>query len=69
MSTTQNADLWIDITECFDKKLEGLRRHTSQVGDRWDTMVERIRERSSQVARQNELPFELAEGYKYFRLD
>jgi LmbE family N-acetylglucosaminyl deacetylase len=69
MSTTQNVDVWIDISDCFDKKLEGLRAHTSQTAERWDTMVERIRERSRQMARMNELPFEFAEGYKYFRLD
>ena len=69
MSTSQNVDVWIDITDCFDRKLEGLRQHTSQVAARWDQMIERIKERSRAVARQNELPFELAEGYKYFRLD
>jgi LmbE family N-acetylglucosaminyl deacetylase len=69
MSTTQNVDVWVDITDCFERKLEGLRQHTSQVAARWDQMIERIKERSRAVARQNELPFELAEGYKYFRLD
>jgi LmbE family N-acetylglucosaminyl deacetylase len=69
LSTTQNVDVWIDITDCFERKLEGLRQHTSQVADRWDQMIERIKERSRQMARQNELPFEFAEGYKYFRLD
>jgi LmbE family N-acetylglucosaminyl deacetylase len=69
MSTNQNADVWIDITECFERKLEGLRQHVSQVGERWDQMVERIRERSVQMARMNGLPFEMGEGYRYFRLD
>jgi LmbE family N-acetylglucosaminyl deacetylase len=69
MSTTQNAEVWVDITDCFDRKLEGLREHKSQVADRWDQMEERIRERSRQVARLNNVPFELAEGYRYFRLD
>jgi len=69
MSTTQNADVWIDITECFERKLEGLRQHTSQVGNRWEGMIERIRERSRVIAQQNNLPFDLAEGYRYFRLD
>jgi LmbE family N-acetylglucosaminyl deacetylase len=59
----------VDITGCFDRKLEGLRQHKSQVADRWDQMEERIRERSRQVARLNNVPFELAEGYRYFRLD
>ncbi|MDQ6670531.1 MAG: PIG-L family deacetylase [Chloroflexota bacterium] len=69
MSTSQGADIWIDITDCFERKLEGLRQHKSQVGDRMEPMAERIRDRSRQVAKLNNLPFELAEGYRYLRLD
>lgn len=69
MSTTQGADVWVDITECFDRKLEGLRQHVSQVGENFDAAVERIRERSRQIARLNNLDFEMAEGYRYFRLE
>jgi len=69
MSTQQGAEIWIDITDCFERKLEGLREHVSQVGDRFEQMKERIRDRSRQVAKLNNLPFELAEGYRYFRLD
>jgi LmbE family N-acetylglucosaminyl deacetylase len=69
MSTMQNPDVWIDVSECFERKLEGLRQHTSQVGDRFDRVVERMRERSRAVARNMNLPFEMGEGYRYFRLD
>jgi LmbE family N-acetylglucosaminyl deacetylase len=69
MSTTQNADVWVDITDCFERKLAALREHASQVGDRLDQLTERIRERSRAVARANNVPFELAEGFRYFRLD
>lgn len=69
MSTSQNPDIWIDISECFERKLEGLRQHTSQVGERFEQVVERIRERSRQAARALNLPFEMGEGYRYFRLD
>src|SRR5579864_3700841 len=69
MSTMQNPDVWIDISECFERKLEGLRAHTSQVGNRFDQVTERIRERSRQTARLFNLPFEIGEGYRYFRLD
>jgi LmbE family N-acetylglucosaminyl deacetylase len=68
MSTFTNADVWIDITGCMDRKLAGLREHKSQVGARWDTVVERMKDRSRAVSRQFDLPFEHAEGYKYFRL-
>ena len=69
MSTTQNADVWIDITDCFDRKLEGLRQHVSQVGEHWERTIERITERSRQAARLNNLPFEMGEGFRYFKLD
>ncbi len=69
MSTQQGAEIWIDITDCFERKLEALRQHDSQVGDRSDQLEERLRDRSRQVAKLNNLPFELAEGFRYFRLD
>jgi LmbE family N-acetylglucosaminyl deacetylase len=69
MSTQQSPDVWIDITGCFERKLEGLRQHTSQVGDRFEQVVERIKERSRALAKAQGLPYEFAEGYKYFRLD
>jgi LmbE family N-acetylglucosaminyl deacetylase len=68
VSTMQNPDVWIDVSECFDRKLEGLRQHTSQVGTRFEEVVERIRERSRQTARTFDLPFEIGEGYRYFKL-
>ena len=69
MSTMQNPDVWIDVSECFGRKLEGLKQHTSQVGSRFEQVVERIRERSRQTAKMFNLPFEIGEGYRYFRLD
>jgi LmbE family N-acetylglucosaminyl deacetylase len=69
MSTNQTPDVWIDVSDCFERKLEGLRQHVSQVGDHWEQTVERVRERSRQAARLNNLPFEVGEGFRYFRLD
>ena len=69
MSTMQDPDVWVDITECFHRKLDGLREHVSQVGNRMEQVEQRIRERSAAVARQHNLQFELAEAYRYFRLD
>jgi LmbE family N-acetylglucosaminyl deacetylase len=68
MSTMQNPDIWIDVSECFERKLEGLRQHTSQVGSRFEEVIERIRERSRQTARIFDLPFEIGEGFRYFKL-
>jgi LmbE family N-acetylglucosaminyl deacetylase len=69
MSTQQDPDIWIDITDCFERKLAGLREHKSQVGERWEQVVERIKERSRALTKAQGLPFEFAEGYRYFRLD
>jgi LmbE family N-acetylglucosaminyl deacetylase len=69
MATMQNPDVWVDIGECFERKMEGLKEHKSQVGERFEEVVERVRERSRQTARMFNLPFDMGEGYRYFRLD
>lgn len=68
VSSQTNADVWIDISSCIDRKIEGLSKHTSQVGANWEGVVSRTRERSRALARENGLSFEYAEGYKYFQL-
>ncbi len=69
VSSNANADVYVDISECIDRKLEGLRKHESQVGANWQQVVERVKERSHALAESQGLPFEYAEGYKYFRID
>ena len=69
MSTMQNPDVWIVISECFERKLAGLREHKSQVGERFEQVTERIKQRARQTAETFNLPFEMGEGYRYFRLD
>src|SRR5947209_2514505 len=64
MSTMQTPDVWIDITECFDRKLEGLREHKSQVGERFERVTQAVQDRSRQLAQHFNLPFEYAEAYK-----
>jgi LmbE family N-acetylglucosaminyl deacetylase len=68
MSTQAHADVWVDISDFVDHKIAALREHVSQTGDRVEQLEERIRERSRNQARALELPFEYAEGYKYFKL-
>ncbi len=69
VSSAANADVFVDISDWIDRKLEALRQHESQVAASWEHVAERVRERSGALARANELPFEYTEGYKYFRLD
>ena len=62
MAATLTQDRFDGPEWIFERKLDGLRQHVSQVGDRFDQVVERIRERSRQVAQMNNLPFEIGEG-------
>lgn len=58
-------DVFIDITDTFDTKIEALKAHVSQVGD-GSTLAERLRERHVELARDQ--PFELAEAYKSVKM-
>jgi LmbE family N-acetylglucosaminyl deacetylase len=61
----EHPDLYVDITDTFDKKIESLRAHASQVGDGVE-MAERIRDRSKEVAEGQ--GFELAEAFKVVKM-
>lgn len=57
----EHPDLIIDITPTFDRKVDALRAHASQVGVD-DAFVERVRERSRELAVNEQ--FELGEAFK-----
>ncbi len=58
-------DRFIDITDSFDRKIDALMAHTSQVGD-GDGLAERMRERAQELAKDQ--PFELAEVFKVVQM-
>lgn len=64
---TQEANIWVDITDYFDTKVASLKAHVSQVGD-WDP-APMVREWSARTAQEHPGNGELAEGYRYLKLD
>ncbi len=74
VAAARDPDVWIDITSSFDTKLKGLGQHKSQMGD-WDfePMLRRWAQDTAAEARARRYPgandMQLAEAYKYFKLD
>ena len=64
---TDGANIWIDVTDYFDVKVAALKAHASQIGD-WD-VAPMIREWSARTAQEHPGHGELAEGYRYLKLD
>ena len=64
---TQEANIWVDITDHIGTKIAALRAHVSQVGE-WDPEP-MVREWSARTAQEHPGHGELAEGYRYLRLD
>ena len=64
---TQEANIWVDITDHYETKVASLRAHASQMGD-WDPSP-MVREWSARTAQEHPGHGELAEGYRYLKLD
>ncbi len=63
---TDKPDYWEDISCCIDDRIEALKRHTSQVGERLDRLGDRIREGARNAGKDANL--EYAEALKHFKL-
>ena len=70
ISTSQNADRWVDIGGYVEKKVEALRQHVSQLRG-WDPMESMTQwaKESGNVAHKHGHDFTYAESYKYIRLE
>jgi LmbE family N-acetylglucosaminyl deacetylase len=66
ITSRDNADLWIDISETIDLKVAALHQHVSQIGDRHDQVDGWVREGAARVAEGQDM--EYAESYKYIKL-
>ncbi|MGB3328098.1 MAG: PIG-L deacetylase family protein [Thermomicrobiales bacterium] len=61
----ESPDVFVDITDTFDTKIEALKAHKSQVGEAED-LADRLRERAAELAKDQ--PFELAESFKSIKM-
>jgi LmbE family N-acetylglucosaminyl deacetylase len=74
LTGSEAPDVWVDITAVFDTKAAALKAHVSQVGE-WDPapMLRQWARDTAADARRNRFPgfdeVELAESYKFFKLD
>ncbi|HEX8727225.1 MAG TPA: PIG-L deacetylase family protein [Ktedonobacterales bacterium] len=70
ISSTQNADRWVDITGYVEKKVEALRQHVSQLRG-WDPLEEMTNwaKGNADAARKHGHDFTHAESFKYIKMD
>lgn len=61
----ETPDVFIDITDTFDDKINALKAHVTQVGTA-EGMADRLRERAAELAADQ--PFELAEAFKSVKM-
>jgi LmbE family N-acetylglucosaminyl deacetylase len=67
LSGTLEPDVWVDVTDTLDAKVEALRCHRSQLGDDGVELVgDVLRRRAAEAGRQAGVPY--AEGYRRVRL-
>jgi LmbE family N-acetylglucosaminyl deacetylase len=62
---SESPDVYIDITDTFEDKINALRAHFTQVGEAKE-LPERLRGFSTEVAKDQ--PFELAEAFKVIKM-
>jgi LmbE family N-acetylglucosaminyl deacetylase len=67
LAGAREPDVWIDVTDYLDLKLQALRAHVSQIGD-WEP-EELVRQWAREEAARHEGSGEYAESFKYFKLD
>lgn len=63
----ESPDLFVDVTDYFDRKIDALQAHVSQVGERpKEEFAKGLRDRLADLAKDQ--PFELAEAFKVVQM-
>jgi LmbE family N-acetylglucosaminyl deacetylase len=62
---SDSPDVYMDITDTFDDKINALKAHQTQVGEATE-LADRLRGFSSEIAKDQ--PFELAEAFKVIKM-
>jgi LmbE family N-acetylglucosaminyl deacetylase len=64
---SEHPDLFVDVTDYFDRKIDALQAHVCQVGDRpKQEFYDGMRGRLAEIAKDQ--PFELAEAFKVIQM-
>lgn len=63
---TDSPDYHEDVTSSIDLRIEALKRHVSQVGERLEQLPDRVREGARNVGK--DVGFEFAEAFKHIKL-
>ena len=63
----EHADTWVDISDYFDKKIDALKKHASQIDV--EEVGNWVQEWASESAANLENGGKYAEGFRYFKLD
>lgn len=67
ISNSPNPDVWVDISDFMDRKVEALRQHKSQMGD-WDPGPA-LRKWSAEDGKKRTPPVEYAEDFRYMKIE
>lgn len=67
ITNSPTPNLWVDVTDFIDRKIEALRLHKSQMGD-WDPEP-MLRKWSSEDGKKRTPPVEYAEDFRYMRIE
>lgn len=67
ISNAREPDVWVDITNTMDRKIEALRQHKSQMGD-WDPSPT-LQKWAGEDGKKRTPPVDYAEDFRYMKIE